>query len=453
MNMYTLIHDVRIQQPRLAGVPDYSHFGSVDILIKGGRIEEISQSRPESIHASRASLVIDGKGLCIAPGFVDTHSHFRDPGQTDKEDIISGAEAAKRGGYTTIVTMANTVPPIDDVESVKYVRDKGATTGINIMPCATVTKGMMGVELTDMKALVDAGAVGFTDDGKPITDGELVYKAMLMAKSLGVPISFHEEDPRYIATPGFNTSPTIRVGLGITGAGEKAEYSMVARDLGLAVETGARIIFQHISCQMSVELIRCFKEMGFNNIFAEATPHHLLLDESDAVRLGTLAKMNPPLRSEEDRLAIIEGLFDGTLDSIATDHAPHTVEEKNRGLIRSPSGVIGLETAFPMVATYLRKSPEFSAMGDDYYPEIIRRISTNPAQAYGFDAGVIRKSAPADFVIFDPNAKWKVDAENFASKARNTPFDGCEVECRVEATICGGKIVYQNLDSCISIMQ
>lgn len=450
--MCTLIRNVRIVQSRMLGVPDYPRFGPVDILIKEGRISEVKRARPELDPDPRAKIVIDGKGLYVAPGLVDVHSHFRDPGQTHKEDILSGAEAAKHGGYTTIVTMANTTPVVDSAETIKYILDKGATTGVHIYPCATVTKGMEGLELTDMPALVEAGAVGFSDDGKPILDEKLLQRAMLTTRELGVPINLHEEDPRYINTPGFNNSSVIRVGLGITGAADiKAEYSMVKRDRRLAEETGAIVNFQHISCYRSVEDLREARRLGHCNIFAEATPHHLFLNETDAVRLGSQAKMNPPLRGESDRLEIVKGFSNGTLNIIATDHAPHTTKEKNRGPRRAPSGVIGLETAFALMITKLRDKPGFPTRPEEFYAKIIDGMSTVPARMYGFDAGVIRVSGPADLMIFDPDEKWTVNAEEFASKARNTPFDGWKLTGKVVTTICEGKVVYCDPNSRVAI--
>lgn len=449
--MCTLIRNVRIVQPKMLGVPDYSRLGFVDIVIEEGRIDKIRQTRPELDPDHRVKTVIDGKGLYVAPSLVDVHSHFRDPGQTHKEDIFSGAEAAKRGGYTTIVTMANTTPVVDSAETIQYILDKGATTGVHIYPCAAVTKGMEGLELTDMSALVEAGAVGFSDDGKPILDEKLRHRAMLTVSELGVPISLHEEDPRYTITPGFNNSSAIRVGLGITGADIKAEYSMITRDCELAEETGAIVNFQHVSCFQGVKKLREARSLGYCNIFAEATPHHLFLNETDAVRLGPLAKMNPPLRGESNRLEIVKGFSDGTLNIIATDHAPHATEEKDRGPRRAPSGVIGLETAFALMITKLRDDPGFPASPEEFYAKIIGGMSTVPARMYGFDAGVIRVSGPADLMLFDPDEKWTVDAEEFASKARNTPFDGWNLTGKVVTTICEGNVVYCDPNSRVAI--
>ena len=396
-----------------------------------------------------ADRAIDGFGLFVSPGLVDTHVHFRDPGQTEKEDILTGAEAAKHGGYTTVVMMANTSPPIDNVETLRYVLDKGAKTGINVKACACVSKGMKGKELVDMEALVKAGAAGFTDDGKPLVNAQLVEKAMIEAKRLNVPISFHEEDPYCIATPGYNASNTIYNGLGVDGADRLAEYSMIARDAAIAAAIGAEVVFQHLSTKESVELIQQYRqECGFYNIHAEATPHHFTLTEKDAVRLGTLAKMNPPLREEIDRKEIISGILNGSIDLISTDHAPHTSEEKSKDLVEAPSGVIGLETAFGLAVTQLifhkqlYEGPSSLYYGEDIYSRIIRNMSINPAQVYNIGTGAIKEGAPADIMIFDPRERWVVSEKEFTSKASNSPFIGMNLIGKVKFTICNGKIVY-----------
>ncbi len=421
-----------------------SYHGDANILIDDGRIVKIQEKTSWPIAISDASVdrVICCDGLYIAPGLVDTHVHFRDPGQTWKEDIFTGAEAAKRGGYTTVVMMANTTPPIDNVETLEYVLEKGAETGIHVKACAALTVGMEGKELVDMPALVEAGAVGFSDDGKTIMDEKLLCKAMEMAAELGVPISLHEEDPRFITQPGFNDSSSVYFGLGISGASREAEYTMIKRDLKLAAKTGATVNFQHISCMESVGLIRYFKEDYPSDVHAEVTPHHFSLTEDDAIKLGILAKMNPPLRTDADRKAIVWGICDGTLDLIATDHAPHSGEEKARGLVEAPSGVIGLETALALAITKLYEPIMGLTLSGDAYAKIIGLMSTNPARMYGFDGGWIEESAPADFVIFDPYEEWTVHVEEFASKSINSPFIGQKLKGKVKMTICDGEVVY-----------
>ena len=312
--------------------------GNFDILIDGDKIVKIA----EKIEPKGKVTRINAEGLLVAPGLVDVHVHFRDPGFTAKEDINTGAAAAAKGGVTTVVLMANTKPTVDSEETLKYILDKGAKTGIHVTTCANVTMGMQGKQLADMKKLAAAGAVGFTDDGVPLLDAELVRRAMEISAELDMPISFHEEDPKYIENNGVNRGKASEY-YGIGGSSREAEIALVERDLKLAEETGACIDIQHISSKEAVELVRQAKKRC-SNIHAEATPHHFTLTEDAVIKYGTLAKMNPPLREEEDRQAVIRGLVDGTIDMIATDHAPHTAEEKAKPITEAPSGITGLET-------------------------------------------------------------------------------------------------------------
>lgn len=400
--------------------------GKLDILIENGKISDISEGI-----ISEDAQVIDAAGLIVSPGFVDVHSHFRDPGQTHKEDIFTGAASAAHGGYTSIVLMANTIPTVDSTETLKYVLDKGARTDINIFSCANVTYGMQGKELTDFDALVDAGAAGFTDDGKPLMDVTLVKTALLKAKALGKIVSFHEEDPSFIENNGINHGKASEH-YGIGGSDRKAEISMIERDIKLALETGADIDIQHISTKEGVELVRQGRKKG-SNIHAEAAPHHFSLTEEAAIEYGSMAKMNPPLRTEEDRKAVIEGLKDGTIEMIATDHAPHSAEEKAKGLLQAPSGIIGLETALSLALMNLVE-PGYLSM-----EQLIRCISLSPARLYGLDAGVIETGKQADITIFDPAEEWIADS--FYSRSSNTPFKGMKLHGKIKKVICKGKII------------
>ena len=345
-----------------------------------------------------AAEVFDAEGMLIAPGLADTHVHFRDPGFTYKEDILSGAEAAKKGGYTQIVLMANTKPCVDQVETLQYVLDKGDQTGIHIHSCANVTKGMAGQELVPMEQLSEAGAVGFTDDGVPILSENMVRKAMEQAALCRKPISFHEEDPKYIQNNGIHAGKAAAY-YGIGGSKREAEITMIERDIRLALETGATVVIQHISTKEGVELVRQGKAAGAD-VHAEATPHHFTLTEETAIEKGTLAKMNPPLREEADRQAIIEGLADGTIDLIATDHAPHSKEEKEKPLTEAPSGIIGLETALSLGIRELVQTGKLT------YPQLVQRMSTAPCTLYGLRGGTLREGDPSDLVIFDPDEIW-----------------------------------------------
>ena len=377
--------------------------------------------------------ILDAAGLVLAPGLVDIHVHFRDPGFTYKEDIESGARAAARGGFTTVVCMANTKPPVDNPETLRQVLEKGAGTGIHVKTCACVTKGMQGKELTDMEELRSLGAAGFTDDGIPIMDGELLRQAMERAAKLHVPVSLHEEDPAFIENSGINQGAAAKK-LGIGGASAQAEVCLVERDCLLAEETGARVNIQHISAAGSVDAVRQAKAGGAA-VTAEAAPHHFTLTEEAVLTWGTCAKMNPPLRTEEDRQAVILGLKDGTIDIIATDHAPHSQEEKARPFTEAPSGIIGLETALALGITELVKPGHLTLM------ELMEKMSRNPARLYGFDYPGIVPGAPADLVIFDENELWTVDT--FVSKAVNSPFRGRTLQGKVRYTICKGEIVYR----------
>lgn len=406
-----------------------------DILIKDKVIIRIEPHLRETLGTDIQDkiTIIEAKGLVAAPGLVDVHSHFRDPGFTYKEDIFTGAQAAAKGGYTSIVLMANTRPCVDNEETLSYVIAKGKETGIHIYTCATVTMGMRGKEIVPMETLSRKGAVGFTDDGVPLLSVEIAEEAMHRAKNLNMPISFHEENPAYIKNNGINAgkaSAYYKIG----GSPREAEIDLVHRDLQIALRTGAAIDIQHISTKEAVELVREAKKKG-SNIHAEATPHHFTLTEEAAVQYGTLAKMNPPLREESDRRAIIEGLKDGTIDIIATDHAPHSKEEKEKPITEAPSGIIGLETALPLSITELVETGEMTLMA------VLEKLTTGPASLYHLDAGYIKEGGPADLVLFDPEKEYTIDG--FVSKSKNSPFLGRKVKGEVYFTICAGKIVYE----------
>lgn len=422
-----LIKDGRIIDPK-RGIDDV-----LDLVIDGGKIKKIGKYQ----RSDEYDRVIEAKGLVVAPGLIDVHVHFRDPGLTYKEDIQTGAAAAKKGGFTTVVTMANTKPPVDSVETVKYVLEEGKKTGIHVLPAACVSVGMKGQELTDMDALKAAGAVGFTDDGIPLMNQKLVQQAMLKAKELNVPLSFHEEDPAFITENGINAGESAKK-LGITGSPALAEDALVARDCMIALHTGAAVNIQHISSANSVKMVKLAKELGAN-VTAEVTPHHFSLDESAVLKYGAMAKMNPPLRTVEDRYGIIEGIKDGTIDMIATDHAPHSAEEKAvEPMWKAPSGIIGLETALGLAITKLVRKGHLTMV------QLMEKMSLNPAKLYHFDKGYIDEGADADLVIFDENESWIVTEEEIASKACNTPFLGTKLYGRVKYTICSGNVVYED---------
>lgn len=400
----------------------------MDLVIDDGKIIAMeSGSKP-----SQEDLVIDATGLAVAPGLIDVHVHFRDPGLTYKEDIQTGALAAAKGGFTTVVCMANTRPPVDNPKTLEYVLCEGRKTGINVLSAAAITVGMKGSELVNMEELKKLGAVGFTDDGMPILDSSLAKRAMEEAARLNVPLSFHEEDPAFIENNGINQGAVSRQ-LDIGGSPALAEDIMVARDCMLALHTGAVIEIQHISSGNSVRMVRLAKQMGAK-IMAEVTPHHFSLDESALLKHGTLAKMNPPLRTELDREEILHGLQDNTIDIIATDHAPHSSEEKSRPFTEAPSGIIGLETSLALGITNLVHPGHLSLL------QLIEKMSLNPARLYSLDKGYLAPGADADIVIFDPNELWTVT--DFISKSSNSPFIGERLFGKVKYTICSGKMVY-----------
>lgn len=404
--------------------------GIVDISIQDGLIKEISPSISSDYF--EYDDIIDAKGMIVSPGLIDIHSHFRDPGFTQKEDLVSGAHAAAAGGYTTVILMANTNPKIDSIESLAYIQEKAKDCPINILQEAALTIDFKD-RLVDMDLLHKAGVAGFTNDGVPVMNTKTLRDAMLKAAQLDTVIALHEEDNSLIDNHGINAGP-IADKLGLKGAPRVSEDIMVARDCMLALETGACIDIQHISSGNAVDFIRYAKSIGVK-VFAEATPHHFTLTEDDVLEYGVLAKMNPPLRSAEDRERIIAGLIDDTIEIIATDHAPHTADEKNVDFTKAPSGIIGLETALPLAVTELVMKNRLSMI------HMLSKFTSNPARYYKLNKGNLQVGKPADVCIFDPNQEYIV--EGFKSKSSNSPFLGRSLYGKVKYTIVGGNIVYK----------
>ena len=398
-----------------------------DIRISNGIIEEIGTNL-----SGEQEEILDITGLTIAPGLIDTHVHFRDPGFTYKETLHTGSLSAAKGGFTSVICMANTSPAVDSVETLTDILTRAKEEDIHIYQAAAVSEGLKGQNLNDLEALAQAGACGFTDDGIPLMNASRCYEAMERAAALDLPISLHEEDKSFITNNGINEG-IISEALGISASPSIAEDVLVARDCMLALHTKANTVIQHISSGNSVALVRNAKELGAN-IHAEATPHHFTLTEDAILQYGTLAKMNPPLRTEKDRQAIIRGLQDGTIDLIATDHAPHSQEEKSRPLTEAPSGITGLETALGLGITSLVKPGHLTLI------QLLEKMTSNPAALYHLPGGSIETGAPADFVIFNPDEEWTVDS--FASKSSNSPFKGMSLYGKIYYTICDGKIVY-----------
>ena len=403
----------------------------MDILVKDGKIVKIAPKITDD-----AEEILEARGLIVGPGLLDTHVHFRDPGFTYKEDIHTGALTSAKGGFTTVICMANTSPTVDNVDTLKDNLERGAKEDIRIFQAAAISHSLKGQKEVDMTALKEAGACGFTDDGIPLLNAEFCYKAMEAAEALNVPISLHEEDPAFIRNNGINHGKVSEV-LGIYGSPSIAEESLVARDCLLALRSGADVVIQHISSGVSVELVRTYKKLGAH-LHAEATPHHFSLTEDAVLEHGTLAKMNPPLRTEKDRQQIIAGLADGTIDLIATDHAPHSAEEKAKPVTEAPSGIIGLETSLALGITNLVKPGHLTML------QLLEKMTVNPAKLYHLPYGTIQEGADADFVLFDPDETW-VPTE-YVSKSSNSPFTGKKLTGKVKYTICGGKIVYADVN-------
>lgn len=411
-----------------------------DVAIVGEVVKELGEDLEigllEEKYGEKAE-VIDCTGCIVGPGLVDVHVHFRDPGFEYKEDIESGAKAAARGGVTSVILMANTKPVVDNEDTLSYVLDKGAKTDIHVYSCASITKGLKGAELVDMEGLLAAGAAGFTDDGIPILSSDMVYKAMEESARLKTVLSFHEEDPAYISNNGVNNGSASEY-FGIGGSNRKAEITMIERDIKIAQETGAIVNFQHVSTKEAVELIRAAKK-GPNgeNIHAEATPHHISMTEEDVKVYGTCAKMNPPLRTEEDRQAIILGIVDNTLDLIATDHAPHATFEKEKDITEAPSGIIGIETSLSTSYNALVRAKKMDIL------QLFCKMSYNPSKLYKIDAGELAIDRTADIVVFDPNRTYIF--EKSLSKSFNSPLKNREIMGDVVTTISSGKVIYKNM--------
>ena len=401
-----------------------------DLLVEGKKIVKIGQD----LQAAGAK-VIDASGLVVAPGLVDIHVHFREPGQTHKEDIHTGALAAAAGGFTTVVMMANTNPTISTVETLKEVLDSASRENIHIKSVATITENFDGQHLTYFQGLLAAGAVGFSDDGIPLTNAGIVRQALVEARKNNTFISLHEEDPNLNGILGFNEH-IAKEHFHICGATGVAEYSMVARDVMIAYDAKAHVHIQHLSKAESVKVVEFAQKLGAQ-VTAEAAPQHFSKTEALLLTKGSNAKMNPPLRLESDRLAVIEGLKSGVISVIATDHAPHHADEKNvEDITKAPSGMTGLETSLSLGLTYLVEAGHLSLM------ELLEKMTTNPARLYGFDAGFIAQDGPADLTIFDPEADRLV-TDHFASKAANSPFVGEKLKGQVKFTICDGEVVFE----------
>lgn len=404
--MKLLIKNGRVIDP--ANVRDRQ----LDILIERGKITAVKPAIP-----ANGATVVDATGRLVAPGFVDLHAHLRQPGREDKETIETGAHAAIRGGFTTVCAMPNTTPAIDHRGIVDLIRQEAQRLGlITVQPIGAITKGRQGRELTDFAELFEAGCVALSDDGNPVADGFLMRRALEYAKTFDRPLIQHAEDPALVAG-GVMHEGLISTMLGLRGIPAEAESVLVARDLALVELTGGWVHFAHLSSAQSVELIRQAKRRGLR-VTCEVTPHHLALTHEAVEGFNTAAKVSPPLRTEHDRLALIEGLRDGTIDCIATDHAPHTDWEKEADFDSAPFGISGLETALGVCADTLVKPGLLS------WSQLIARLSTSPARIAGTGAGTLSDGTDADLVLIDPQQTWTVDTQRLASRGRHSPFAG-----------------------------
>ena len=400
----------------------------MDILIgDDGVIRELGPR----LDAPAGCAVYDAAGLTVSPGFVDGHVHFRDPGQTEKEDVLTGAAAAAAGGYVTVICMANTLPTCDTPEIIRYVTDKAKDCPVEVLQAGAVTKGLKGQELTDFAALQAAGAPCLTDDGINLTNAGLCRAAMEQAAERDILLSFHEEEPSLVPSPGVNFGSAAAQQFGVPGARASAETAMIARDIALALDTGARVLFQHVSSAQSAALIRAGKKLGAR-IYAEVTPHHISLTEDDVLAHGTYARMNPPLRREADREALIDALADGTIDMIATDHAPHTAEEKAREFAKAPSGITGLETAFSVCNTYLVQTGRLTPM------QLVDRMSKAPAEIYGLTGRAVAAGNYARLALLDWDSRMVY--KTYRSKAVNTPYTGMQLTGAPRAIVTGARV-------------
>ena len=406
--------------------------GVMDILIEDGKLAVIGSDLRE-----QDAQIIDARGLTVCAGLVDMHVHLREPGLEYKEDITTGTAAAARGGITSMACMPNTKPAIDSPEEVRYILRRAAEScGVRVWPIGAVTVGEKGETLTDAQALKEAGAVALSDDGVPIQNANLMRDALIRAKRLGLTILSHCEDADMVRNYAVNEGRVSRA-LDLPGRPAIAEELMVMRDAMLSEETGAAVHICHISTAGSVDIVRQFKKKGVH-ITCETCPQYFTFTEDEVLTQGSMARVNPPLRTRQDVEAIIAGLKDGTIDAIATDHAPHSAQEKAKPLAEAPSGMVGLETSLGATLTALYHTGEMDLS------DILKKMTFNPACILGIPKGRLSLGGEADFTVFDPNEAWTVDPEQFASKGRNTPFAGRELKGKVKYTIVGGKIVYED---------
>ncbi len=408
--------------------------GQADVLIEDGKIAAVGANLPEKGDTSSHVTIIEAKGLWVCPGFVDLHVHLREPGFEYKETIATGARAAVAGGFTSVCCMPNTQPVNDSRSVTEFIlRQAASAKQAHVFPIGAITKGSDGNELAEIGDLYEAGCVALSDDGRPVMQSLIMRRAMEYALAFNLPIIDHCEDLS-LAEGGSMNEGLVSTELGLAGIPSAAEEVMVARNVALAELTGARLHLAHVSTLGSVRLVREAKSRGLA-VTAEACPHHFSLTEEAVRNFNTHAKMNPPLRTDADVQAVKEGLRDGTIDDIATDHAPHAVQEKQLQFDEAPFGIVGLETALPLVLNLVEEGVLSSE-------QAISKLTCAPAQVFALPKGTLALGADADVVLIDPDHTWVVDPSRFQSKARNTPFTGWTMKGRVMKTIVGGEVVY-----------
>lgn len=414
--------------------PVTGYMGTGTIKISGGKIAKVEKRKKSG---GSGKNIIDLKGLLVCPGFIDMHVHLREPGREDEETIMSGSEAAAAGGFTSIACMPNTEPPIDNVEAVEYINDRSMMAPVKVYPVGAVTVGRKGEKLTEMLEMSGCGAVAFSDDGSGVQNSDLMRRALEYVRACDVPLISHCEYSD-LAAGGVMNESYVSTQLGLTGIPSVAEELMVARDIMLAEFTQSRIHIAHVSTAGSVELIKRAKKAKIN-VTAEATPHHFTLTDDLVKSFDTNLKVSPPLRNRKDVDAVRKGLKDGTIDAIATDHAPHSVEEKELEFDCAPCGLIGLETAVGLVAAELVGKKMLT------WPQAAQRLSTAPAKILDIPGGTFEEGAPADITVIDPSLEWVVDPDKFKSLSKNTPFSGWKLKGKPVMTIVDGNIAYSSL--------
>ena len=420
----TLYKNARIIDPESG----YDELG--DLLTIGDKISDFGKKL-----SAEDAETIDCKGHILSPGLIDIQVHFRDPGQTHKEDLSSGSRSAVAGGITTVVCQPNTNPTLDSVLTFDYLRLKSRETAYcNVKAYGCITKAMKGEELADMHSLKEAGAVGFTDDGLPVMNANVMRRAFEYSKNLNVVIAQHAEDLN-LTNKGCINEGKVSLELGVRGIPNISESVIVERDLAILEAVGGRYHLLHVSTKEALNAIKRAKEKGLNAT-VEVSPHHFMLNDEQVLKSGTNAKMNPPLRSEEDRLALIEGLRSGLIDAIATDHAPHDLTSKNKTIEEATFGIVGVETMLPISLALYHQ-------GVLNLRDLLAKMTCNAAKIINFDGGVIKKGARADLVLIDLNSEWEIDSQKFYSKSKNSPFDGFKVKGRAVRTIVAGKTVYE----------